>query len=1018
MPRGLKERRSLQFFLSGSTLIAYLAILIYSNYHFQARLAKSLHEQFKMQNQIAVGVVQSFFDVRKFEMADLLASRELTAYFENKALGMSELYGLKQSLALVHARFLKLMDRKQATGGTLYQRIALYDAEGALLTDTSPESTDTHPPEQAGISFLSSPDNANQRVIYSGGNEILLVTPWVFKGKPSGGIVAWLKSSTVLGLTEDQMRASGMQWQLMARTSDGYRPVVPDQDGSKSGGDASPQDGSRGFSGKDDRGQGTHFASYSTTMTDSSIPGTPFILSSMIPSGQTLGWNFPTASTYGLVALAVAVLLGLLVFLRVNEETVAMTVRLQESEKSSARIKEKNARLQEEIEYRNEAEQKLAASEKLLASVITGAQVGIWDWNIQTGEARFNERWAEMIGCHLRDLEPLSIETWKRMCHPGDLERANESLDQLFDGRIKHHECEVRMRHALGYWVWVLDRGMVVEWDEHGRPLRASGTYLDISERKQAEEARAESEQRLQAILHAMPDSMVLVDRDHTILWANEMCFAVHGKTVLGKKSWEVCLNRPSACEMCFSPREDGKWSVYEQETVVTGPGGSQRMVLHMAAVVSWDQEGAPEKLIELFRDITEKKHLEEQLRQKQKMEAVGQLTGGVAHDLNNILQAVNGYTELALMALPPDSPVKATLSNVVNAGERGARLVSQLLAFSRRQVMKLANLNLKAVTTDLLDMLKCIIGEKVRLEFLPEPNLWSVFADCGMFEQILLNLCINARDAMPDGGAITIRFANATVTEADCERYSLKSAGPYVVLSVTDTGCGMDADVLSRIFEPFYTTKALGKGTGLGLSTVYGNVKQHGGTVLVSSKPGHGSKFEVYLPAIRQDFPEEIVKGASAKTAKGTGETVLLAEDDAPIRMLGRTLLEHAGYRVLEACDGKEAVEVYKQNAGQIDVLLFDMMMPNMDGQEAYTAVHAMNPDIPVIFASGYSMNSLNLDFFEDKNIALVQKPFRSFELLATLRTILETKAGDSRKSTPGGVSELNSEEGEMALN
>ncbi len=994
----LKQRKRLLFLLSSGGLIAYLAVIIYSNYNFQSRLATSLHQQFTMQTQVAAEALRAYFDAREFEMDDLLASRELIAYSENKALGMSEKYGLKQSLALVHARLLTVMDRKHPTGGTLYQRITLYDADGAVLTDAAPESS---PSEHSQDSFSSkSLGGADSPRIQCDGNEVLLVTPWRLKERIIGAIVARLNPATVLALAEGQMRTSGMEWRLVADAPGGGQVPFGSNHNPPEAGGVTFMPGSTPQAGGDSSEWRSRLAGYPTALARFPIPNTPFVLNSMIPSGEVFGWNFPTASTSGLTALAVVVLLGLLWFLRVNEEMVAVTVRLWETEKSSLQISEKNVRLHEEIEHRKEAEQQLAASERLLTSVITGAQVGIWDWNVQTGEIHVNERWAEMLGFQLQDLEPITAATWERLCHPEDFIRARSLLGRLFEGRVKHYESEIRMRHAQGHWIWVLDRGMVVEWDENGKPLRASGTHADTSERKRAEEERIESEQRLQAILHAMPDSVVLVDRDHVILWANQMCFDVYGSTVLGRKSWEACLNLDSACNVQFSHEEEGKQAVYEQELEWKDPSGTTRSVLHMAAVVSWDREGVPERLIEIFRDITEHKRLEDQLRQTQKMEAIGQLTGGVAHDLNNILQAVTGYTELALLEVPEESPAKDILSDVIDAGQRGARPVSQLLSFSRRQVMKLADMDLRAVTEDVIAMLACIIGEKVHLEFLPAPGLWNIRADRGMMEQVLMNLCINARDAMPEGGTITIQCANTLIEEAESAQLSLKNPGPYVLLSVTDTGCGMEPEVLSRVFEPFYTTKAVGQGTGLGLSTVYGNVKQHGGTVLIDSKPGCGSKFEIYLPASTGRSSEVAQSPPVARrTTRGT-ETVLLAEDDEAIRKLGHTVLELEGYKVIDACDGREALDIYRNNDIRIDVLLFDIMMPNMNGQEAYDAIHAINPKVPAVFASGYSMNQLDPNVLSTNGVLFVQKPFRSWELLAAVRGVLDTRANTPEPS------------------
>jgi PAS domain S-box-containing protein len=528
MPKDLTKHRRVLFFASSGGLVVYLAVLILSNYYFQARFAKSQHEQYKMQSLIAVGVVQSYFDARRFEMGDLLTSREVAAYFENKALGMSQQYGLKQSLAIVHARFLAVMGRKQATGGAPYRRIVLYDEHGEVLTDSPAETSEAGSPAGKNGGILSLPADGAQKIICRSRDEILLVTPYEVNGQVHGTIVAWLNVSTAGMLISDQMRASGIGWKLMAENPAGYQAFEPVSEGDGNAAGAALQTGPPLAARPGGKGWNDGPNASPMTILRLPIPGTPFVLESMIPSGGMGGWNFPTVSLFGLVALSAAVLLALLLFLRVNEESIAMTVRVQETERTSEQMSQKNARLQEEIEQRMEAEQKLAGSEKLLTSVITGAQVGIWDWNIQTGKTILNERWAEIIGCHLGDLEPFSAADWARLCHPEDLERSSRLFERVFDGTLNHYECELRVRHALGHWVWVLDRGMVIERDGDGKPLHASGTRLDISERKQAEEEL----RRLNATLEQRVEEQVAKNMEQERALIHQSRLAAMGEMV------------------------------------------------------------------------------------------------------------------------------------------------------------------------------------------------------------------------------------------------------------------------------------------------------------------------------------------------------------------------------------------------------------------------------------------------------------------------------------------------------
>ena len=395
-------------------------------------------------------------------------------------------------------------------------------------------------------------------------------------------------------------------------------------------------------------------------------------------------------------------------------------------------------------------------------------------------------------------------------------------------------------------------------------------------------------------------------------------------------------------------------------------------------------------------RDITKRKQAEDQrdktdaqLRHAQKMEAVGQLAGGVAHDFNNLLQVIQGYTDLALNDVDADSPAHAEMEEVMKASKRAAALINQLLAFSRRQVLDLDDLDLNGVIRDITRMLRRVIGEHITLEAISGHDLGTVCADRGQVEQILINLCVNARDAMPMGGKITIETENVQIDEKFCESHPWAKPGRYVLLSVTDTGCGINKETLAHIFEPFYTTKGVGKGTGLGLATVYGLVNQHGGMVHVYSEIDKGTTFKVYLvPAERAATAvDHKIKGP----VQGGTETILLAEDDTCVRNLSKIILEKAGYTVLAAVDGEEALRVFKDRADEIDLALLDVIMPKLGGQAVFNHILEQRPDIRVLFSSGYSINAVHTDFVLDKGLQFIQKPYQRDDLLRKVRDALD---------------------------
>jgi two-component system cell cycle sensor histidine kinase/response regulator CckA len=424
----------------------------------------------------------------------------------------------------------------------------------------------------------------------------------------------------------------------------------------------------------------------------------------------------------------------------------------------------------------------------------------------------------------------------------------------------------------------------------------------------------------------------------------------------------------------------------YDLEHRIVRPDGSVRWVHERASVV---RDGAkhPVKMIGVVQDVTERRQLEEQLRQSQKMEAVGRLAGGVAHDFNNLLTAILGYSDLVISGLPENSPLRADAEEIRRAGERAASLTRQLLAFGRKQMLEPCVLDLNVLVTNLGRMLGRLIGADVELVTALGPDLWRIRADPGQLEQIVVNLAVNARDAMPQGGKLTIETSNAQLEEADgFEQFTVRS-GSYVMLVVRDEGVGMDEETRSRIFEPFFTTKERGKGTGLGLATVYGIVKQSGGYVWVDSEPGRGTAFRIYLPRCEPTGDESNRSAAtpSEETPRGT-ETVLLVEDEDAVRQLARRLLRLRGYTVLEASGGDRALELLTQHVGPIHLLLTDVVMPGMTGLELASRVAALRPDTRTLLMSGHVDRAAL-----DPSTLLLQKPFTPEGLARKVREALD---------------------------
>jgi PAS domain S-box-containing protein len=524
---------------------------------------------------------------------------------------------------------------------------------------------------------------------------------------------------------------------------------------------------------------------------------------------------------------------------------------------------------------------------------------------------------------------------------------------------------------------------------------RTATLTAEIAERKQTEDKLRQSEEQFRLISENVADLIAVLD--------------LQGRRVYNSPSYKKILDDPEAVSGTVSfdeihPEDREKIMRIFEETVRTGLGqrtdyrfllkdGSIRYVESQGSVIR-DAEGKPEKVIVVSRDVTERRKLEDQLSHSQKMEAVGQLAGGVAHDFNNLLTVINGYSEIMLQQLKPDDPNQKHVAEIKKAGDRAAALTHQLLAFSRQQVLAPQVLDLNQVTANVHTMLKRLIGEDIDLVTIPGQSLGRVKADQGQIEQTLLNLAVNARDAMPRGGKLTIETANVDLDEAYARNHVDVKPGPHVRLTVSDTGTGMDAETQKRIFEPFFTTKEKGKGTGLGLSTVFGIIKQSEGHIWVYSEPGHGTTFKVYLP--RVDKPPEVVGPAKAEPEQPRGtETILLVEDEPSVRLLVRTTLESKGYHVLESTNGAEALLVSQQHKGNFHLLLTDLVMPGISGRVLAEQMVTLQPELKVLFMSGYTDDAVVRHGGLEAGMAFIQKPFTPDALARKVREVLDASRG-----------------------
>ncbi|MDB5339631.1 MAG: hybrid sensor histidine kinase/response regulator [Planctomycetaceae bacterium] len=636
------------------------------------------------------------------------------------------------------------------------------------------------------------------------------------------------------------------------------------------------------------------------------------------------------------------------------------------------------------------SEESLRASEERQRLALRGAGAGAWDWNLDTGDIWWSPELYELWG--VSPGTPTDIAQSLAAVHEDDRESIHVAVRVAID-QGADYRCEFRIHHpALGER-WMASYGQVVR-DASRRPTHLLGISLYVTERKRLAEERGALLSRLQIQFERMPLAYVKFDAELRVTdWnpAAERIFGFSKDEVLGTgPPYEKIVPESFRAEVepLLARIQAGDMAAHSVNQNLTKDG--RTITCEWFNTPLLDEVGSFTGLLCLAQDLTGRLLLEEQFRQAQKMEAFGQLAGGVAHDFNNLLTIINGYSDMVLGDLAPDDPNRELLAEVYKAGQRSAALTRQLLAFSRQQVLALRVLDLNVVVGDTASMLRRVIGEDVLLSTTTSRGLWPVKADPGQVEQILLNLAVNARDAMPTGGKLTIETGNVELDETYTASRPDARAGSHVLLAVSDTGCGMTPEVRAKIFEPFFTTKEPGKGTGLGLATVYGIVKQSGGHVDVYSELGVGTSFKIYLPRSEQEAEEEKSHSALRTLPRGT-ETVLVVEDDGVVRALSRRILQLAGYSVLEAAGGDEALLVANGHTGRVHLLVTDVVMPGVGVRAVAERVAERHPGLRVLFVSGYTDDAVVRHGVLHDNVNFLQKPFTSAALAWKVREVLD---------------------------
>ena len=649
----------------------------------------------------------------------------------------------------------------------------------------------------------------------------------------------------------------------------------------------------------------------------------------------------------------------------------------------------------EDITERKEAEEALRKTQQGLSDAQRIAHLGNWDWDIVTNDLTWSDEVYRIFGYEPREFDA-TYGSFLNSVHPDDRDRVKKAVeDALYRGAI--YSIDHRIVLPDGSERIVHEQAEVV-FDDYGKPLRMIGTVLDITDLRKTEHALMEQERMLSTVLTGLPGCTYRCNNDDefSFQFLSEGIVSLTGYTAddfISKRVNFVELVHPDDLPHIMRDVYDAlKWHrMYELVYRIKTARNGEKWLWDKGQGI-YSPTGSLEYIEGFATDITERKQLEERLYQSQKMEAVGMLAGGIAHDFNNLLTIILNYSDLLLSRPGMDKKLEESLREIRSAGERAAGLTNQLLAFSRKQILQPVVLDLNAVVDDVEKMIRRLIGEDIELVADLEPGLWRVKADPGQIVQVVVNLAVNARDAMPNGGTLRMRTSNVHRDEASAGPHPCTEGGRCVMLSISDTGEGMDETTINRIFEPFFTTKGQGKGTGLGLATVYGIIEQSGGNITVDSGTGRGTTFNIYLPAVDEQPRQAEDQTSRPARAQGGPETILIIEDQREVLSLLSMVLKEAGHEVLEASDCDEALSICGQHGLPIHLMLIDVVMPKMSGPELAVRLSDIHPEAKILFMSGYIDTAVTKIGVLRGAKSFLQKPFTHVALLSKVRETLDS--------------------------
>lgn len=652
-------------------------------------------------------------------------------------------------------------------------------------------------------------------------------------------------------------------------------------------------------------------------------------------------------------------------------------------------LQEQNLDMEKEIIARKEAEESLRKSEQRFRSIVSTSQEWIWAADANGVLTFSNQAIENILGYQHEELVGQRIVD--SFMYEEDIPKFSELLNQCIEQKKGWTNDIARWKHKNGSLRY-LESCAVPIFDSSGNLQGFQGSDRDITERQRAEEAIKKSRERYRTIFESTATANAIIAEDTTIVMANNDFAEWSGYTkqeIEGKMKWTVFIHEDDLERVMGYHRmrrlNSASIPSYYEFRGVSRKGEIRNFYINVATIPD-----TRERIISLT-DLTEKKRLENQLVQAQKMESIGRLAGGVAHDFNNMLSVIIGNTEIALRKIQKSDPLYKTLHEIHNAGMRSSDLTRQLLVFARKQAISPKVMDLNETISNTLKILRRIIGEDINLILRPDPSLWKVKIDPSQIDQILTNTIVNARDAIAKTGQIIIETSNVNCDETYCEDKQGCIPGEYVMLAVSDNGCGMNKETMANVFEPFFTTKKEGQGTGLGLATVYGIIKQNNGFINVYSEPKHGTTFRIYLPRYSGEGME-LPKHEAENEAKGGSETILLVEDDMAVLNLSQAVLEMLGYKILAANRTDQAIRLAEEYDGNIDLLLTDVIMPDMNGKDLSERIITIKPGLKCLYMSGYTADIITRQGVLGEGINFIAKPFSLKGLAIKVREVLNS--------------------------